>query len=95
MLWGSLFILKSGGGTLFIIMQQGGFMNSSQLSKTYISLSPISHVKVVLLVRAFLEAEPIGILQGKAAFMERSAEPNFNVWASVVSCPFLDLNAYP
>nr|DAT85792.1 MAG TPA: hypothetical protein [Caudoviricetes sp.] len=28
-------------------------MNSSQLSKTYISLSPISHVKVVLLVRAF------------------------------------------
>nr|DAE77910.1 MAG TPA: hypothetical protein [Caudoviricetes sp.] len=34
-------------------MQQGGFMNSSQLSKTYISLSPISHVKVVLLVRAF------------------------------------------
>ena len=77
-------------------MQQGGFMNSSLLSKTYISLSPISHVKVVLLVRAFyVGAEPTGIQRGKAAFMERSAEPNFHVWAYVVSCPFLDLNVYP
>lgn len=95
MLWRSLFILKSGGGNLFVIMQQGGFMTPRNCRKrTYpYRQSPMS--RLYFLFVPFMEAEPTGIQRGKAAFMERSAEPNFNVWASVVSCPFLDLNVYP
>ena len=78
-------------------MQQGGFMNSSQLSNAslFSPAKPLIGI-VVLLVHAFHGgAEPTGIQRGKAAFMEHSAEPYFNVWASVVLCPFLDLNVYP
>lgn len=95
MLWGSLFILKAVAGTSSSSCSRAVLWTprNCRILPSLISQSPVS-VMCFLFV-PFMEAEPTGIQRGKAAFMERSAEPNFNVWASVVSCPFLDLNVYP
>lgn len=95
MLWGSLFILKAVAGTSSSSCSRAVLWTPRSCRKrTYpYRQSPMS--RLYFLFVPFMEAEPTGIQRGKAAFMERSAEPNFNVWASVVSCPFLDLNVYP
>lgn len=96
MLWGSLFILKAVAGTSSSSCSRV-VLWTPRSCRTLPSLaqpSPLSEL-LFFLYMPFMEAEPTGIQRGKAAFMERSAEPNFNVWASVVSCPFLDLNVYP
>ena len=95
MLWGGLFILKAVEGTSSSSCSRAVLWTPRSCRKrTYpYRQSPMS--RLYFLFVPFMEAEPTGIQRGKAAFMERSAEPNFNVWASVVLCPFLDLNVYP
>lgn len=95
MLWGSLFILKAVAGTSSSSCSRAVLWTPRSCRKrTYpYRQSPMS--RLYFLFVPFMEAAPTGIQRGKAAFMERSAKPNFNVWASVVSCPFLDLNVYP
>lgn len=95
MLLGSLFILKAVAGTY----------SSSCAGRFYELLAAVENIHILIANLPcqgctscsclLWGVEPTGIQRGKAAFMERSAEPNFNVWASVVSCPFLDLNVYP
>lgn len=95
MLWGSLFILKAVAGTSSSSCSRAILCTprGCRILPSLISQSPVS-------VLCFLFVPFIGGWTRRysprwAAFMERSAEPNFNVWASVVSCPFLDLNVYP
>lgn len=95
MLWGSLFILKA-------VVDH---LHHHAAGRFYELLAAVENVHILIANLPcqgcnscsclLWEAEPTGIQQGKAAFMERSAEPNFHVWAYVVSCPFLDLNVYP
>lgn len=95
MLWGSLFILKAVAGTSSSSCSRAVLWtpHSCRILSSLISQSSV--FVLCFLFVPFMETEPTGIQRGKAAFMERSAEPNFNVWASVVLCPFLDLNVYP
>lgn len=81
--------------TIFIIMQQSYFIYSSLLPNTSISYQPIPVLVLCFLCVPFMEGWTHRHSPRWTAFMEHSAEPNFYVWAYVVSCPFLDLNVYP
>lgn len=95
MLWGSLFILKAvvdhlhhhAAELFYVLLVATEYFHLLSANPPCLCCASCSCLS--------WKVEPIGIQRGKAAFMERSAEPNFNVWASVVSCPFLDLNVYP
>ena len=97
MLRGSLFILKAVAGPSSSSCSRA-VLWTPRSCRTLPSLaqpSPLSELLFFLYMPFMGGAEPTGIQRGKAAFMEHSAEPYFNVWASVVLCPFLDLNVYP
>lgn len=95
MLWGSLFILKAVAGTSSSSCSRAVLWTPRNCRKrTYpYCQSPMS--RSYFLFVPFMGGWTHRHSPRWAAFMERSAKPNFNVWASVVSCPFLDLNVYP
>ena len=95
MLWGSLFILKAEAGTSSSSCSRAVLWLLATVENVHILIANFPCQGCTSCSCLLWEAAPTGIQRGKAAFMERSAEPNFNVWASVVSCPFLDLNVYP
>ena len=95
MLWGSLFILKAVAETSSSSCSRAVLWTPRNCRKrTYpYRQSPMS--RLYFLFVPFMGGWPHRHSPRWAAFMERSAEPNFYVWASVVLCPFLDLNVYP
>lgn len=95
MLWGSLSILKAVAGTSSSSCSRAVLWTPRSCRKrTYpYRQSPMS--RLYFLFVPFMGGWTHRHSPRWAAFMERSAEPYFNVWTSVVSCPFLDLNVYP
>lgn len=96
MLWGSLFILKAVAGTSSSSCSRAvlGTHRSCRTLPSLAQPSPLSEL-LFFLYMPFMGGWTHRHSPRWAAFMERSAEPNFYVWAPVVSCPFLDLNVYP
>lgn len=95
MLWGSLFILKAVAGTSSSSCSRAVLWTPRcyRILPSLISQSPLP--VLCFLCVPFMEGWTHRHSPRWAAFMERSAEPYFNVWAYVALCPFLDLNVYP
>ena len=95
MLWGSLFILKAVAGPSSSSCSRAILWTPRSCRKRPYPYRQSPMSRLYFLFVPFMGGWTHRHSPRWAAFMERTAEPNFNVWASVVSCPFLDLNVYP